>query len=588
MNIVGRVRRRRAEAPDEHERARLLMVERLDGPRSGDGSAWLDEHLGGCPTCAAEAAAYEADRDALRALRTPLPEPPRDLWARTAAAIEQQSEGRRAGSGPRRRLPLGALSGLAVIAVVIGVSVLSGGVTTSRLSPVGTSGTVGADTAGGSPVPSGPQVDATPFRVGAGDVAWVDEGPDGGMNYSSTVVDSVCPGTGSTGCPAVREDHQGVLALKSTPRTITGSPNGRQAVAIANVGTAGDELLIVALPEPSATPVPTPPASPLLTATPSTQATSGAVASPSRPTESGSASRSPAATPSSGVEVSVVPSLTPSATPAPTVAAQLAIASGIVVVGESAAFSPDGAWFAFTARPVDGSAGADVYVWHVGDERAHRLTSDGTSYFGSWSDGDIIASRPSDPTARQPDAVSVAIDPSSGREAPAGRMWRPIVDPTGHLAIGWTGTLARNPDTTDWAPGSGRLELGTWSSAGSGGRQGSVRDTSVADAAPADFDVRWDETGTWVAVWVADQRDADVGRLSLLRVDTKRVRIERVAGAPTDVAALPGFSIGDGRLAWATPRGQGGEGSRIQIAAWSTGGVGTVESGPGGDPVVIR
>jgi hypothetical protein len=100
--------------------------------------------------------------------------------------------------------------------------------------------------------------------------------------------------------------------------------------------------------------------------------------------------------------------------------------------------------------------------------------------------------------------------------------------------------------------------------------------------------VRWDETGAWVAVWVADEPDADVGRLSLLHVDTKRVRIERVAGAPTDVAALPGFSIGDGRLAWATPRGQGGEGSRIQIAAWSTDSVGTVASGPGGDPVVIR
>jgi len=55
-----------------------------------------------------------------------------------------------------------------------------------------------------------------------------------------------------------------------------------------------------------------------------------------------------------------------------------------------------------------------------------------------------------------------------------------------------------------------------------------------------------------------------------------------------DVPALPGFSIGDGRLAWATPRGQGGEGSRIQIAAWSKTNVGIVESSPGEDPVVIR
>ena len=58
--------------------------------------------------------------------------------------------------------------------------------------------------------------------------------------------------------------------------------------------------------------------------------------------------------------------------------------------------------------------------------------------------------------------------------------------------------------------------------------------------------------------------------------------------APTGVPALPGFSIGEGRLAWATPPGQNGEGSRIQIVAWSDDGVGTVESAPGEDLVVVR
>jgi hypothetical protein len=108
----------------------------------------------------------------------------------------------------------------------------------------------------------------------------------------------------------------------------------------------------------------------------------------------------------------------------------------------------------------------------------------------------------------------------------------------------------------------------------------------VTDEAAADFDVRWDETGEWVAVWVADPRDASIGRLTLYRVDEER--LERVDGAPVEVPALPGFSIGDGRLAWATPRGQGGEGSRIQIAAWSKGDVGTVESRPGEGLIVVR
>ena len=46
--------------------------------------------------------------------------------------------------------------------------------------------------------------------------------------------------------------------------------------------------------------------------------------------------------------------------------------------------------------------------------------------------------------------------------------------------------------------------------------------------------------------------------------------------------------MGAGRLAWASPPGEGGEGSRIQIAAWSDDGVGVVESGPGDQLVVIR
>ena len=51
---------------------------------------WLDEHLAGCDACRAIAAAYDADRAALRGLRDHQPEPPRDLWARTSAAIERE------------------------------------------------------------------------------------------------------------------------------------------------------------------------------------------------------------------------------------------------------------------------------------------------------------------------------------------------------------------------------------------------------------------------------------------------------------------------------------------------------------------
>ena len=109
----------------------------------------------------------------------------------------------------------------------------------------------------------------------------------------------------------------------------------------------------------------------------------------------------------------------------------------------------------------------------------------------------------------------------------------------------------------------------------------------VTDSAPAGFDVRWDESGEWVAVWVADAADPEVGRLTLHRI-SESGELELPDDAPTGVPALPGFSIGEGRLAWATPPGQNGEGSRIQIVAWSDDGVGTVESAPGEDLVVVR
>jgi hypothetical protein len=293
------------------------------------------------------------------------------------------------------------------------------------------------------------------------------------------------------------------------------------------------------------------------------------------------------------VTISTSPSGAPLASAEPTPAAQLAIASGIEVVGESAAFSSDGAWFAFTARAADGDpSGSDVFVWRVGDNRAKRLTVDGHSYFASWSGERVVVSRPRDATSTTSDPVSVLVDPASGDERSAGSVWRPMVDPSGRLAIGWDGSIERTGEPGDWAPRRGRLELRAWSRQdGTGPSKGSGEGFVVTDAARGDFDVRWDDTGAWVAIWVGDERDAPTGRLTLYHLDVDRGRLEKVKGAPVDVQALPGFSIGSGRLAWATPRGQGGEGSRVQIAAWSGDGgdgVGTAESDPGEDVRIIR
>ncbi|MGH2475262.1 MAG: hypothetical protein ACRDIL_08340, partial [Candidatus Limnocylindrales bacterium] len=309
---------------------------------------------------------------------------------------------------------------------------------------------------------------------------------------------------------------------------------------------------------------------------------------PAPPTPSIEPNASPTPTVDVTVGPTVDPSASPSQSPEPTIAATIAIASDIEVIGESAAFSADGRWFAFTARPVDGSSGPDVYVWEVGDELARALTDDGATYFASWAGDELIASRPDDAGDATTDAKTIQIDPVTGDETGLGDLWRPIVDPTGTLAIGRSGSLERAQDDGTWSPATGTLELRGWSTRGAGEGNDHRAERIVTDEAVGDFDIRWDESGEWVATWVADPRDATIGRLTLYRVDVDDERLERVDGAPVEVPALPGFSIGDGRLAWATPPGQGGEGSRIQIAAWSAGDVGTLESAPGEGIVVVR
>lgn len=586
MSRFPRLRRRPPEHwSDPHDRARTGLAERMDGPLGLAESTWLEEHLAGCAACTTVANAYEDDRLALRALRTQQPEPPRDLWARTAAALEStEAGGRRTQEGSvRRSLPLGALSGLAVVVIMVGVGLATA---TLPLGPMG--GVEGEDSptpVDGGGVAGGASAtllaDATPIAVTPGDVGYVDNGAGKGM--FRLTVDEVCPARNKSGCPVVREGRQVSLAFKGSPKSILASPSRLKAIAISDGDAGGDEIVVVDLPQVTEEPQQTARASASASVVPSPDPTSS-----SQPSIDRSAAPSPSVEPSVSAEPPVA-SIDPGTTPSPTAAQALAIASGIEVVGESAAFSADGTWFAFTARPADGTGGTDVYAWRVGDERARQITQDGVSYFASWSDDTLIASRPDDSTAAAADANTVSIDPRSGTEQDVGRGWRPAIDPTGQRAIVWMGGLKRSDDGGTWVPDKGVLELRSWSAKGPDGVRDAARDERVvSDAAPRDFDIRWDESGEWVAVWVADPADPVIGRLTLYHVDTERNELEKVEGAPVDVPALPGFSIGDGRLAWATPRGQGGEGSRIQIAAWSKTDVGIVESSPGEAPVVIR
>ena len=593
MSRLHRLRRRAGPAAITHDRARNLAATRVDWPLDPTDATWLDAHLASCESCRSIAAAYDANRLALRSLRDHQPEPPRDLWARTAAAIEGESasrgSSRRAAPSRRRSIPLGALSGIAVIVVVIGVSILSGGFLTAR--PGDTQGNGNPPIAA---VPTARAPGATPMAVGAGSVEWLGTSSSGGLAYSSTKIDKVCPTERQPDCEPVNDRDSKQVDLSIRPKSISQSPVQNQAVVVGTDAAGSDSVVVMSLPTPKPTSTPVPPPTPVVTATPSltpepteTPMASGSAIASSEPSESASIepSATPEVTPPASVEPSVepTPEATPILTPEPTLSANLAIISGVKVVGQSAAYSPDGAWFAFTARPSDGSEGPDIYVWRVGDQLAHVATSDHTSVFASWAGDRLIGSRVAGGTAE-----SFFIDPGSGEQSAIdGSVWRPAVDPAEHWAVTWDGSVTVAQDSKTPVVGEGSLVLRGFTDANGVDTEGKPA-AVVAKGPFAEFDVRWDETGSWFAVWVADGNDPSIGRLSLLQLDPVTGEIDRPHGAPRDMPALPGFSIANGRLAWATPPGQGGEGSRVQVVAWTDDSVGAVESGPVENVVVIH
>ena len=677
----GRVGRRPDHWSTPHERARTRAAERLEAPLAKREEAWLEGHLAECIACRAIADMYSADRAALRLLRDDLPEPPRDLWARTAARIEQESA-RRTPAGPMRSrrpsLPvLGTLSGLAVVSVVVVATAISGGFL----------GGIGQDGATRSPsIALASQVapPSTAIEVGAGKVHWLGGGEDGVFAYNVADIDIVCRHDRQPDCAPFEDGHAKRVTLAATPRFVYQSPVDDQAVVVGTDATGADAVIVVSLPTPDPTPEPSAGESPSASGG-SPEAPSASVASAPSDLLSFPASEVPIDSAGTGL-----PSASEPGSAKPSAATAVAIITNITVVGRTAAYSPDGAWFAFSARPADGSAGPDIYVWHVGDLLARPLTTDHASVFASWIGGSLLGSRiaavpaaldPASPTespavgdpaaspsaagtldaapsiapvpvslsplvvpSQPPTGASVAVaeplertpqtfllDPSTGIEVPLlDAEWQPAVDPSGLAVVAWQGTVGLTADGLTAAPATGNLVIHPFhgpleseepfdspaatsaspsvtpsptlspapsaSAAGSGDPTASASPEILRDFEPqvvaagpiADFDARWDDTGSWLAIWIADPVDPGLGRLSLLRFDPFTGLLDRPVGAPQDVTALPGFSIGSGRLAWASPPGQGGEGSRIQIAAWTADEVGAIESIPVSHAIVVQ
>jgi hypothetical protein len=201
----------------------------------------------------------------------------------------------------------------------------------------------------------------------------------------------------------------------------------------------------------------------------------------------------------------VAPSQTPDSTPS----GAIEIASGVSMVGE-AAYSKDGGWLAFSARPADGSTGPDLYLWRVGDQAATPVTTDHATYFSAWLDNTVLASsvgtaaaspagvpgasgEPATPQST-PDAgagaspeapaaspetssapvefhpTSFLLDPESGVRTDLTQpdLWLPVVDPGRRVTAYWSGTLVPTPDGLDWQLGAGQLVLDRWVEPGAG------------------------------------------------------------------------------------------------------------------------
>lgn len=578
MSLLGGRGGRGGRADDwstQHDRARARLSERLDGPLDPEESHWLDEHLETCDECAVTAVEYAAQRLELRALRDRMPAPPRDLWARTATSIEREARHRalQPRGGPRRS----ALAPYALLAGAVAVAVVVGTLTSSQLPGIATATPAASseiavtnDTA-----PPGP----TPLAVARQEVEYVSLDRNGQAKINTTQISEVCP-TGAGTCATTQPSEVVSIGPLSSPETVFGS--GDAPLVVLGDSANGSSVYAVARPDKTIGPGSTPSIRP----TPSVKPT---------PSPSGSDTSGP--TPPASPPIASTP---PASSEPP--AGTVEIASGLDVVDTTAAYAPNGSAFAFTARPSDGSHGPDIYLWTVGDPKARPITTDHRSVFGSWV-GDVIVGSTvvtsDDGLTSTPAAFVLATDGQAAVALPqAGLAWRPAVDPTGGAAVYWAGTLEPTDADLGWRTVAGRLVVGRWSAATdasdgaaatplTGDQSVERAETTIAEGPLADWDARWDETGTRLAVWVADTDDPTVGTLNLYVVDTFDGRIDLSNPPLEDERALAGFSIADGRLAWAAPAGSSGKAKHVKVLAWTNEGFGQVESAEG-DFLLVR
>ena len=585
-------RRRHHDDEGSHDRARALSSSELVEALDPDEAAWLDHHLETCTDCRREREAFIADRELLRSLRDKPIEPPRDLWARTATALDdaradRRSPARRGTRSPWLGLPVGAAAGVLILLVVVGTALLPG------ILPRTPNGTQVAGVSG-APGP-------TPIAVAAEPIVRVSTAADGSLALMFIDIDAVCPRARPECVPPPGDGPEQTLGqLGAKASTMTISPDDHQLVFEATGGTSGAGKIYV-VPVPAKGTEQTPPPTP----------TAGTGSQPVTPEPSN-----------------------PEPTPAATPVGQVEIASGVTVVGE-VAYSPDGHYLAFSAAPLDRSTGPDLYLWSAGSGAAVAVTSDHATYFSAWLGNQILASRltvpaepeqPGNPKASdQPGASggngqgngqlieahssSFLFDPATltRTELSQPDVWLPVVDASARFVAYWSGTLT-SKDGVTWELGAGQLVLDKWST-GAAAPEPGASEAAAASTAPeastvpavgpvgelrplvtgkvADFRAKFDPEGIRLALWIGEDLQEPVGRLHLVVIDP-------ATGAITSAEPLPGtpalrrFSIDVNRLAWISPPGQNGQESSMQVLGWDGDSFGEIHTEPAQDLLILR
>jgi hypothetical protein len=473
----------------------MLAAEAVDVELEPQDAEWLDGHLNACPDCRAIADEYIEIHTELRSLA--MPEPPRDLWARTAAALDvvEAASGKRAlgrtGGRQVSRSPLiGTTVAVGLVLVVTAVSVMSQSPIVNP-GPVSTAPGVIAVASTSASLASG--APRAPLAVVDGTSYWM-SGSDGVYEIKGGTTQCT---TGSAGCTVGSETGQTLGSISSDSVVLAViAPQAKQAavwtadkIAILPLGAQSQTVALDLLtPRPTVAATPTPSATPTATTVPTQSASATPLPSAA---ESAAPSPSPTAAATPTIAPSPSPSPSPTAAPTPTIAPagseSVAILSGYQIVGRDPEFSADGTMVAFAARPVDHSTGPDVFFWQSGQEQAQRVTHSGAGLFAGWFGKQLLISEISsarasggaaDPAAIPSAALlpttagaadtfgasSFLFDPATATYQRIRRaMLLPAVDPTGRFVVYWAGTVQFDPVSGLWQPGSGELYFDAWS-----------------------------------------------------------------------------------------------------------------------------